>query len=50
MSRTRTWLAAYSWDFVTAQNALLCHAKSALHKPTSAGHDTTKHLWLEQHT
>jgi hypothetical protein len=49
MSRTRTWLAAYSWDFVTAQNALLCHAKSALHKPTSDGHDTTKHLWLEQH-
>lgn len=31
----REWLANYSWDFVTAQNAMLCEAKSALHKPTS---------------
>ncbi|MCX6856915.1 MAG: hypothetical protein NTV80_18650 [Verrucomicrobia bacterium] len=30
---------------VTAQNAVLCAAKDALHKPTSDGHDMTKELW-----
>ena len=41
----RQWLAKYSWDFVTAQNAVLCAAKNALHRPTSDGHDLTKTLW-----
>ena len=45
MPRTRKWLKPYSWDFVTAQNALLCQAKNALHKPTSDGHEETKELW-----
>ncbi|MEO5914947.1 MAG: hypothetical protein ABIS50_11985 [Luteolibacter sp.] len=30
---------------MTAQNAVLCAAKNALHKPTSDGHDATKALW-----
>ncbi len=45
MPQVTTWLALYSWNFVTAQNALLCQTKNALHKPTSDGHDTTKQLW-----
>lgn len=45
MGRTGKWLEPYSWDFVTAQNALLCATKSALHKPTSDGHGPTKELW-----
>jgi hypothetical protein len=45
----REWLANYSWDFVTAQNAMLCEAKSALHKPTSDGHEPTKALWESRH-
>ncbi len=42
-------MAAYSWDFVTAQNAVLCAAKNALHKPTSDGHDVTKEFWESHH-
>jgi len=34
---------------VTAQNAMLCAAKNALHKPTSDGHDVTKALWESRH-
>jgi hypothetical protein len=45
----REWLANYSWDFVTAQNAMLSEAKSALHKPTSEGHEPTKVLWESRH-
>jgi len=45
MSLTQDWLRSYSWEFVTLQNALLCQAKSALHKPTSDGHAVTKELW-----
>ena len=41
----RAWLGDYSWEFVTAQNAMLCAAKSALHRPTSDGHETTRQLW-----
>ena len=41
----RVWLRDYSWEFVTAQNAMLCSAKSALHKPTSDGHEITRQLW-----
>ncbi|HIG28089.1 MAG TPA: hypothetical protein EYQ50_09930 [Verrucomicrobiales bacterium] len=43
------WLKPFTWDMVTAQNAILCQAKNALHKPTSDGHDTTKNLWLAKH-
>ena len=50
MSATRAWLADYTWEVVTAQNAVLCAAKNALHKPTSDGHDETKAFWLLQHT
>lgn len=41
----RPWLAPYSWAFVTAQNAALCAAKNALHRPTSDGHQATMELW-----
>lgn len=45
MVTVQDWLAQYSWEFVTAQNLLLCQAKGALHKPTSDGHDATQTLW-----
>ena len=31
------------------QNAALCQQKSALHKPTSDGHNVTKALWDSMH-
>ena len=43
----RAWLREYSWEFVTAQNAILCAAKNALHGPTSDGYDATRRLWEE---
>ncbi len=49
MGPRRQWLAAYSLDFVTAQNAVLCAAKHALHKPTSDGHDITNDYWNSHH-
>lgn len=49
MSANRRWLANFDWQMVTAQNAVLCQAKNALHKPTSDGHETTKKLWEETH-
>lgn len=49
MGPQRQWLAGYSWSFVTAQNAVLCAAKNALHKPTSDGHDVTRDLWESRH-
>lgn len=45
----RAWLYDYSWEFVAAQNAMLCAAKGALHKPTSDGHDATRQLWETRH-
>jgi hypothetical protein len=45
----RPWLEPFTWDFVMAQNAVLCQAKNALHKPTSDGHDGTRDLWLSRH-
>lgn len=50
MKATQAWLADFTWEIVTAQNAVLCAAKNALHKPTSDGHDTTMALWGQQHT
>jgi len=49
MSARRAWLAEFTWEMVTAQNAVLCAAKNALHKPTSDGHDATKELWESKH-
>ena len=37
MKVVRPWLALFDWEIVTAQNMVLCEAKSALHKPTSDG-------------
>lgn len=45
MKLSQAWLQTYSWEFITLQNAMLCQAKSALHKPTSDGHAATKELW-----
>jgi hypothetical protein len=41
------WLEPFSWDFVVAQNEILCQQKSAHHGPTSDGHDSAKQLWEE---
>ena len=49
MPRRQEWLAPFTWEMVTAQNAALCAAKNALHKPTSDGHDQTKTLWESRH-
>ncbi len=49
MARVSSWLEPYTWEFVTAQNALLCQAKNALHKPTSDGHDRTRTIWADSH-
>lgn len=49
MGPARPWLAPFDWEMVTAQNAVLCHAKNALHKSTSDGHDATKALWDSRH-
>ena len=50
MSQHRPWLAPYTWDFVTLQNAALCQAKNALHQPTTDGHAKTQQLWNTRHT
>ena len=47
--RSRDWLGAYSLEFVTAQNALLCRAKNALHQPASDSHGETRELWEGKH-
>jgi hypothetical protein len=49
MERVRPWLEPFTWQVVTAQNAVLCQAKKALHKPTSDGHETTRELWESLH-
>ncbi len=49
MISVKAWLLRFSWDFVVAQNAVLCQTKNALHKPTSDGHETTKALWESSH-
>jgi len=49
MGSIRIWLEPYSWEFVTAQNAVLCEAKQALHQPTTDGHERTKQLWERRH-
>jgi hypothetical protein len=49
MERVRPWLEPFTWEVVTAQNAVLCQAKNALHKPTSNGHEPTKAFWESRH-
>ena len=49
MSQEKAWLAEVPWDLVIFQNASLCEQKSALHKPTSDGYETTKALWESTH-
>jgi len=44
----KEWLEPYSWEFVTAQNAVLCNNKNAHHGPTSDGHGEAKTLWNER--
>lgn len=46
----RPWLAAMPWDLVVFQNASLCAAKNAVHKPTSDGYEPTKTLWESRHS
>jgi hypothetical protein len=41
------WLEPYTWDFVTAQNQVLCDQKSAHHGPTSDGHFEAMQFWQE---
>ena len=49
MEPYRPWLESYSWAFVTARNAVLCSAKSALHRPTLVGHEMARVLWEQRH-
>ena len=42
------WLAPYSWEFITAQNAALRAAKNATHGPTREGHEVVRKLWIER--
>jgi len=49
MTRRTPWLKAFTWEMVAAQNAVLCQAKNALHKPTSDGHEPTRTLWESRH-
>ena len=41
----KPWLAPFDWQIVTEINRGLCKQKSALHKPTSDGHQPAKILW-----
>ncbi len=45
MNSKRPWLTPFTWDFVTAQNRMLCEGKSAHHGATSDGHDSCKTIW-----
>jgi len=45
MGSINPWLAPFDWEIVRAQNAVLCQAKNALHKPTSDGHETLPRLF-----
>jgi hypothetical protein len=48
-SSQAAWLEFFTWEMVTAQNAVLCQAKNALHQPTSDGHEPTRQLWESKH-
>jgi hypothetical protein len=41
---SKPWLRSFDWDAVTLINQRLCEAKSALHQPTSDGHEPAMKL------
>ena len=41
------WLEPFTWDFVVAQNEILCLQKSAHHGPTSDCHADAMAFWEE---
>ena len=45
MSSNARWLEPFSWEFVVAQNEVLCRQKSVHHGPSSDGHFAAKELW-----
>lgn len=45
MDSQSRWLEPFDWEFVIAQNEVLCRQKSAHHGPTSDGHEDGKRLW-----
>jgi hypothetical protein len=45
MNPISRWLEPFSWEFVAAQNEVLCQKKSVHHGPTSDGHLIAKELW-----
>ena len=47
MNSRGKWLEAFTWEFVTAQNEVLCSQKSAHHGPTSDGHEEGREIWQE---
>lgn len=47
MTTSARWLEPFSWEFVVAQNEILCREKSAHHGPTSDGHAIAKEFWEE---
>ena len=47
MTSKALWLEPFSWDFVVAQNEVLCRQKSAHRGPTSDGHADARSRWEE---
>ncbi len=47
MTRSQPWLESFPWEMIVAQNAVLCRAKGALHRPTSEGYEKTRDLWVQ---
>jgi len=41
----KRWLKDWPWETIAAINLALCKEKSALHKPTSEGHEPARKLW-----
>lgn len=50
MRAIATWLEPFTWDFVVAQNEILCSQKSAHHGPTSDGHADAMTFWEQSRT
>jgi hypothetical protein len=50
MKSNSLWLEAFTWDFVVAQNEILCRQKSAHHGPTSDGHADAMAYWEQSRT
>ena len=47
MKSISNWLEPFTWEFVTAQNQILCQQKAAHHGPNSDGYLLVKELWEE---